>query len=89
MDWKDFFAIGMVGGILITWKEDIVRCVEYIRGECLISCLFGNKRGGECWAFTRIYNKSEGSERASLWRDLDKCKRKWSHPWVVCVGIST
>lgn len=60
------------------WKEDIVSCVEYIRGECSISCLFKNKSGGECWVLTGVCNKGKGSERALLWSDMEECKWKWS-----------
>lgn len=46
---RDFLAIGTTCEILIMWKEDRVRCVEYIMGECSISCLFKNRKGSECW----------------------------------------
>lgn len=52
-------ALGVVGGVLVMWKEELIRSRNVKVEEVTISCSFENVSNRESWCFTSVYCKGK------------------------------
>lgn len=74
--WHYILAVSTAGGIIVMWKEDCQECVEVVKGETTLSCLFKSRKGNMTWAFSGVYCRGNSQERELLGKELEVCRRK-------------
>lgn len=63
--WFDLPARGNAGGIIISWRDNILDLVRVVKGNTSMSII---------WCFIAFYGEGKENERDLLWNDHEPVK---------------
>ncbi|XP_019258278.1 PREDICTED: uncharacterized protein LOC109236539 [Nicotiana attenuata] len=76
-------AVGLSGGIVFMWKEELVAVEEVVTTPQGIHAMVKVKPDHPPWLFSAIYASNLISERKLLWEQLTTIARTTTHNWFI------